>query len=332
MSPSGCAFVHRIKALFGRYGRKVLTAGLVLGTFAILGFLIVRDWGTLQQFQWHLRPSLLVLALCCHAISLVGTFIAWRLITNRLGSPVRVKTDFHIFFLSLAARKIPSAVGYTGTRLFLYGQEGISTSLVLNAIALEFGIAVLTGGWVFVAFRNRYLFMEDYTWAGHGVLVLTLALTGMFLVRPGSFIRGIRRNKQDDSARLLLLPKDNMLICALAYLAAWIVGGTSFYLTVWGLIPDPGIDWFNAIGVATLSTLVVLIGTVLPVGIGLKEIAAGILLSKWLPMSVGLSVAVVYRILQMVDEALWVGIAYFLLPKTSEQGSHTIDNSKEVLH
>lgn len=333
-------FAPGIRAFIGRYGKKVLAAGLVVGTFAVLGFMIARDWGTLQQFQWHFRPSFLVFALCSHAISLGGTFFAWRLITNCLGSSMGAKTDFHIFFLSLATRKMPSALWYTGTRVLLYSQEGVSISTVVIATAIEFGVAVLTGGWVFVAFRPHYIFLDNYAWVGHGVLIITLALTGLFFVQPSWVIRWVRHKKeQNDSPNLLLLTRftrSNLFICMLIYLAAWIVGGTSFYLTVRGLILDPGIDWINAIGVATLSTLAVLIGTALPVGVGLKEITAGVLLSKWLPMPVGLSVAIAYRILQMVDEAFWVSLAYFLLPKALKQGNLTIDNTKdntkEVLH
>ncbi len=47
-------------------------AGLVLGTFVMLGFLIARDWDMLRQFRWHLRPGLLILALGCHTVSLGG--------------------------------------------------------------------------------------------------------------------------------------------------------------------------------------------------------------------------------------------------------------------
>ena len=327
------ALVQNLRTLLGRYGRRVLTVGLVLGTFAILGFLIARDWDTLWQFRWHLRLPLLALALGCHAASLAGIFVVWRLIMNRLGSPVGARTDFHIYFLSVAARKIPSAIWYAGTRLFLYTQEGVGTPLILSALALEFGIAVLTGGWTFVAFRTRYVFMEDYAWVGQGVWALTLLLTALFLVRPRLFIGWIQRDGrgQGGHPHLLVPGRGSLLACSVVYMIAWIVGGTSFYLTIRALVPDPGIDWANAVGVATLSNLIVLVGTVLPLGIGLKELAAGVLLSIWLPMPVGLSIAVVYRILQMFDEALWVGVAYFLRPKTPEQGCFAPDNSNGVL-
>lgn len=328
-------FVRYLRTFFDRYGGRVLTAGLVLGTFVILGFLIVRDWGTLREFRWHIRPFLLVLALCCHAASLAGTFVTWKLIMNQLGSPIEVKTDFHIYFLSIAARKIPSAIWYAGTRLLLYVREGVNASLVLNAIALEFGIAILTGGWTFVAFRTHYLFMERYEWVGRGILVLTLLLTALLMARPRLFIQWVqhRRAGQGDTLLPANMPEWRcLLVCSAIYLVAWLVGGTSFYLTIHALIPNSGINWPNAIGVATVSTLVVLVSTVLPVGIGLKELAAGVLLSVWLPVPIGLAVAVVYRILQVFDETLWVGWAYLLRPKALEQGTFCVDNPKGVLH
>ena len=307
-------FVQKVRTLLNCYGRKVLTASLALSTFAVFGFLIARDWDTLQQFEWSLKPSLLILALCAHAVSLGGTFIAWKLIMRYLGSPVKIEMDFLFYFLSLAARKIPSAIWYTGARTFLYTQEGMSAYFVISAIAIEFIIAVLTGGWVFIVFQNRYLFMENYTWVGHGLVMLTLLLTIFFLIQPKSIIKWIQRRgaEQGRDSPTSFLSRRNLIICSVPYLVAWAIGGTSFYLTIWALIPSPGIDWFNAVGIATLSTLIVLIGTILPMGIGLKEIAAGVLLSPWLPVTVGLSVSVIYRFLQTFDEALWIGLAYSL--------------------
>jgi len=310
---------RNLRAFLGSHGRRILTGALVLVTFTILGFVIVRDWDTLRQFRWHLRPSLLALAWCCHAVSLAGTFVVWKLIMSDLGSPVEAGTDFHIYFLSLAARKIPSAIWYAGTRFFLYRQKGVSGSLVLTAVALEFGIAVLTGGWVFVAFRSSYLFMEHYEWVEYGVLALTLVLTGLYLVQPDLPVRWARRGKEGGNHPIVVLNRSRFLTCCVIYLVSWVVGGTSFYLTIEALIPNQGIDWVNAVGVATLSTLVVLAGTVLPTGIGLKELAAGVLLGAWLPVPVGLSVAVAYRILQLADEALWVGAAYFFRSEKPER-------------
>lgn len=325
-----CTFVRNSVNFLNHYGRRILTVGLVAGTFAILGFLIARDWDTLRKFQWHIRPLLLALALGCHAASLAGNFVVWKLIMNHLGSPVGIRTDFQIYFLSLAARKIPSAIWYTGTRLFLYVQEGVGVSRVLTAVALEFVVAVLSGGWAFVVLQTRSLFMGGYEWVGRGVLVLTLLLTALLVIRPRLFIRWVRHPRQSDSLPVNIPDWRCLLICFAIYMAAWFVGGTSFYLLIYALIPNPGINWPNAVGVATFSTLVVLLGTVLPVGVWLKEIAAGMLLSAWLPIPVGLAVAVAYRVLQTLDEALWIGGAYFLRP--SKQKRCTSDNPKGVLH
>ncbi len=94
------------------------------------------------------------------------------------------------------ARKIPSAIWYAGTRLFCIVREGVKASLVLNAIALEFVVAVLTGGWVFIAFQSHYVFLKNYAWVGWGILVLTLLLTVLFLVQPHLLIRRIQRGRE----------------------------------------------------------------------------------------------------------------------------------------
>lgn len=329
---------HKLRTLLSNQSRSVLTAALALITIATLALLIVRDWDIIWQFEWHFSPSLLALALCAHAVSLVGTFIAWKLIMRYLGSEVKASTDFQFYFLALAARKLPSVIWYAGARAFLYAQEKISAFLVLSAIAIEFVIGIVTGGWVFVAFHTRYIFLEDYAWIGKGLGILTLVITIFILIRPHWTVSWIQRRKAAHESNIIIRPTRRMLvICSLVYVAAWVVGGTSFYLTIWALVPSPEIDWFNAVGIATLSTLIVLLGAIVPLGIGLKELAAGVLLSKWLPLTVGLSVSVIYRLLQTLDEALWIALAYLLYISSQarakkERAASAPDNPNEVLH
>lgn len=331
-------FFYKLRKLLSNQIRGVLTAVLALITIATLAFLIARDWDILWQFEWRFNPSLLALALCAHAFSLGATFIAWKLIMRYLGSEVKTGTDFQFYFLALAARKLPTVIWYAGARAFLYAQEKVSVFLVLSAIAIEFVIGVVTGGWVFVAFRTRYIFLEDYAWVGNGLGILTLLITIFVLIRPYWTIGWIQRRKAAHESNLITRPIRRMLVvCSLVYVAAWVVGGTSFYLTIWALVPSPEIDWFNAVGIATLSTLIVLLGAIVPLGIGLKELAAGALLSKWLPLTVGLSISVIYRLLQTLDEALWIVLAYLLYISSQarakmEQAAPAPDNPNEVLH
>jgi len=328
---SALTLVQRVRSLFRRYAKTVLTSGLFVGTLTAMVLLIVQNWESLRGFQWHLMPGFLVLAFFCHAGSLFGTFVVWRSIMVQLGSPVDTGVDFRIFFISLGARKVPSAIWYAGTRLVLYAHEGVKPSLVLSALSLELVIAILTGVWTFVLFQPYYIFLGNYSGAiDRGVLVTVSLLSIPILVfpqLPAELIQRIRRRwHKDSSIFTFTLNHTSVLIWSLVYLLAWIIGGTSFYCTIRALIPDSGIDWINSLGVATLSTLIALLNAVLPAGVGLKEIAIGLMLQNWLPMPIGLLIGLAYRILQTLDEVLWVGTAYIL----SKLDAKRKNNPKEV--
>lgn len=317
----------------GRQGKRILAVGLLVGTSSLLLILIGQEWDTLRQFQWHLDPRDVLAALLCHAISLLGTYIVWQSIITRLGSTTSRRVNFYIFFVSNLARKIPSMIWYTGARSYLYNEEGTHPSITLNAVALEFSIASLTGAWASVLLYPGYGFIENHTVVGGGVLAVALLLTVILAIRPQLFVELSRRigKRWQQGANLKAPARTDIAIWSLVYTAAWIVGGTSFHFTARSLIPAAELGWLNSVSIATLVTLVVLLNTVLPAGIGLKEIATGVLLSHWFPVSIGLVIAIAYRILQMVDELLWALIAYLVRPTTNQRGNSAADNPKEVL-
>jgi uncharacterized membrane protein YbhN (UPF0104 family) len=301
-----------LRRCLSRHGRNIVSVGLLIITLCLLVFLVAQEWDALLSFQWQLKPIYLVLALFCHSVSLFGTFVVWRLITTRLGSSASKQADFHIFFISLLARKIPSMIWYTGARSYLYKEEDISPSITLNAVALEFGVAILSGGWAYVLFQPGYTFAWNQAPVVVGIVSVAFLLTALLLARPQLFVelsRWLGRRWQKD-IDLTVPNRSDIVVWSVIYLIAWIIGGLSLYFTIQALVPNGGPNWVNALGVANLATLVVLLNSVFPVGMGLKEFATGVLLTSWLPMPIGLVVAFAYRVLQICDELLWAGFAY----------------------
>ncbi|MBN1641301.1 MAG: flippase-like domain-containing protein [Anaerolineae bacterium] len=310
---------QRLRQYTNRWGRNVLAAALLLGSLAVLVVLVAREWDTLRTFEWQLNPLYLALAVLCHVLSYGGTWVVWRLTMVRLGSPASARADLYAYCVSMLARKIPSVIWYSGTRSYLYRQEQVTATLVINAIALEFCVTSLTGAWTYVAFQPLYAFPWARAWLEYVIWGVALAFSALLLIRPQAFVeltlRLGRRWQQD--LQIALPGRGDIALWSFVYLLVWTIGGTSFYWTVRALVPGVGLDWANGVGIATLVTLVVLFNSVVPIGLGVKELTTGLLLSHWLPMSVGLLVAVAYRILQTSDELLWAAAAYLLRPRSS---------------
>jgi hypothetical protein len=94
-----------------------------------------------------------------------------------------------------------------------------------------------------------------------------------------------------------------MLTWLLVYIFAWLFEGVAIFFAFSGLT---GIsqNFYFAVGIGILSTFVGIIAQLLPAGFGLKELSLSLLVSGWLPISVGLAVAVIYRLIVTLLEFL----------------------------
>jgi len=54
----------------------------------------------------------------------------------------------------------------------------------------------------------------------------------------------------------------------------------------------------------------------LPSGFGLKEITMGALLSVWMPVSAGVVISILYRLLQTIVETLWAFVGQSISEET----------------
>lgn len=95
------------------------------------------------------------------------------------------------------------------------------------------------------------------------------------------------------------------------YLSTWLLDGVSLYLTVSALVPTPP-PVLDVLGVSTVSALVSLATLALPAGLWLKELTMSALLSMWMPLSVGITIAICYRLMHTLLEMLWAFVGYWI--------------------
>lgn len=95
------------------------------------------------------------------------------------------------------------------------------------------------------------------------------------------------------------------------YLSTWLLDGVSLYLTVSALVPTPP-PLSDVLGVSTVSALVALATLALPAGLWLKELTMSALLSTWMPLSVGIAIAICYRLIHIFLEILWAFVGYWI--------------------
>ena len=84
------------------------------------------------------------------------------------------------------------------------------------------------------------------------------------------------------------------------------------YLLIGAIYPVSFAQLPSTIGAWSLSGMVSVVAAFLPVGLGLRELALGLLLSSFLPDGLGIVVAVITRLLFTLYEVLWALLAQAL--------------------
>jgi hypothetical protein len=298
------------KKAYARWGGLVLGIGLVAVVSIVLGRAVYREWDTLKTFRWQLNIGYLLLASVFHSLALAATFVAWHLMLRRLGRFGDIRTNAHIYYVSTLAKRVPTAVWYIGGRFTMYQRENVPRSAVLNAIALE---SLLIGG----AGVLIYLVLQPfYEYSSPDVAWIVVAVTGVaalvFLIQP-RFLLDLtnivlrRFNRNPIQAKL---SRADLLLWTGIYLAPTPLAGVSLYFLIQGITTGIEVDLVSLIGVATLSMLVGQASMLLPAGFGLKELTMAALLATWMPLSVGVVVAIGFRMLSTFDDLLWAAIAH----------------------
>ena len=288
---------------------KWLAVGMFLLVFTVMGIAVIREWDTLIAFPWQFDVRYLGLTVVFHSLALSVTFWVWHLMIARLGHFDNVKLNFRFYYVSTLAKRIPTAIWYVGGRLVLYQQVGVAASPVLNCIFLENVIIGIAGVFTFLAFLPLYSQFPKT-----GVIPFVIAgiagITGL-LVRPQLFVDATNWVLKRLGKRVLeqAPARKDILVWGGLYILPWILAGFSLYCVTRAFSGDIGLRIIDAVGVSTLAMLVALLSTILPSGLGLKELTSSVLLSYWMPLSSAVVISIAYRLIQTANEMLWAIVA-----------------------
>jgi hypothetical protein len=90
------------------------------------------------------------------------------------------------------------------------------------------------------------------------------------------------------------------------YACVWLVGGLVLFGLIETLYPLPLDRLPQVIGAWSLSGLVAVLAAVLPVGLGLRELALSLLLANIIPEGIAVVIAILARLLFTLYEVAWV--------------------------
>jgi hypothetical protein len=311
------------RGLLDKQGRRALahnrwwTVALALLVILVLGVSLSRDWDTLREFDWRPDWLRLVMQAGLHVLALSTMFLAWHYTIHRLAGKANWLQDFRIYAISILARRIPLPIWYVGSRVVLYQVEGVSARIVLAATTFEIGLIGISGVLCYVLLLPFYIYSQSWPWEILASLAALISIA--LLIRPSLFVDGINAILRLRKRPLLpaVITRKDLLAWSGFYLATWFLDGLGLYFTVTAFLPN-STPVASIVGVSTVSALIALATMILPSGFGLKELAMGAMLQIWMPLSAGVVISILYRLIQTFVEIILVFMGQSVLRKANK--------------
>lgn len=285
--------------------RRAITVALTLVAIASMAALLHANWDTLRAFEWHIRPIPLLLSFLAYSITVAFAILAWGGIMISLGTSVPWREHIRIYCVSNLARRLPGVLWHVVGRIALYDHEKAGPAAISVGSALELVLMTLSG-----------LALALMTWptvAAERVLPAWIVgglVLGLTLIHPRVLnvpLRWVRAS--EEAVPRSRLRYRQVLGWLFLYGGSWLAGGIVVYAVIAAIYPLSLTQLLPTIGAWSLSGMVSMIAAFLPVGLGLRELALGLLLSSFLPDGLGIVVAIILRLLLTLYEVVWVLLA-----------------------
>lgn len=291
---------------------RLLVGILILtSSFLFLSYAIYLGWDTLKVHTQDFNYWLLGLAILCYPLGFVPTIWNWHAIVSRVGGFDSIRKNARIYCLSCFPKHIPGVIWYVGSRIALYREQEIVAPVTLAATAIETIILVLSGISVYILTSGASSLTMHSNLRRSVIVAFVLALTAP-LWTP-LLCRGIRKVLAyvGGAVSIEFSSLDVLYLLGISALA-WAGGGCLLYITANAVTTVHLRELPTLVGIWGGAGAVSLMAGLLVQGMGLREVTLTVLLRGLMPFTMAAVVSVLFRLLLMVGEILWVLVIIWL--------------------
>lgn len=283
-----------------------------------LALLLRSQWAELRQFDWQLRPGLLLLSAGLLSASWLLEVWMWRFGLACLGGHLAFPAAVRVWFASILVRYIPGNIWQPLGMTVLARDRGVQPEATVTSIALYQAVNLLA----VLPFAGLLIGWLGALPAGivpplpvGSPLLTALALLPLllFLLRPGLLLKLL--NWALAKARRPRLTADlhagQMAVLLLAALADWLLWGLGFAALAAAVLSPgqvnlPG-QLLLLLGAYPVAYAVGYLSLLTPGGLAVREGALVLLLAPALGTAPATVAALAMRIWQALLELLWAG-------------------------
>lgn len=290
--------------------RRLLSYLLIAAAFAFLAREIVRNLDGLRDFEWHLRPGMLLLSLAALVAVLFLGVVYWGIVLRAFGVRVALIPLARTWFLANLSRYIPGVVWQFVSIAQLGVGAGMGAVLSITSLLVQMGFNLLAAGALGLLILPGSELAAAYPLIGELRWLAPLALVAVHPAVIRTMVRWMARLSRREAVDWegTWLQGVGLLLLASAI---WVVYGATFFLFLSAFVDLPLALLPAVVAVHAVSFLVGYLAFFAPAGLGFKDAALTVLLAGLLPSSVAASLAVAARLWSIAGEVL---PALMLLP------------------
>lgn len=267
---------------------------VVVAFLTFIGAALYKNWNDLQEYRWQIDLRYLILTVVAFPAAYLPTVWCWHHLMRRTSSFSNARANTHVFCISSLGRYVPGFVWYIAGRAYWYRDYDVPGSHVVISTIWE-NLVFLTSGFLI------YLFLGSQQ-----IIIGGLALILVILLYPRLFnhLLYLANEKLGTKPIGRVGPLD-VLALLVALGVAWAMGGILLWWVTNAIHPINASVIPRLIGSWGLAGAVSVIAAILVGGLGIRELTLGALLAQIIPPPVAIVVALVFRLVLTLAEALW---------------------------
>jgi uncharacterized membrane protein YbhN (UPF0104 family) len=290
---------------------RVAGVAIVLVIFGFLFRSLYLEWEQVVAYGWDLNWAALALAFTLMLSASALYAYLWKVILDRLGTPLSYRKSYRIFFISQLGRYIPGKVWSILGLVYLSQKEGVSKIISGASVTLQLLLQIVSGVIVFALALPFWKGLESSV----GLLALIVCVpVGLVLLHPALVTRGVNLAlRLTDQPETELSWSYSYLLGQLAlWVGFWLWNGVAYHFLIRSLDSSPLPNAVVLAGVFSIAWVAGFLSLVTPSGLGIMEGALTFLLSFYFPVHVATIIALWTRVARTASDLVCAAIAWRL--------------------
>lgn len=292
--------------------KKILSYILVVLIFGFLFWNIVQNWSVVSSISWNFDNIGLIWFLFFITFIYISNIFSWHVITRLLGLKLSLVSNTKIWMISNFSRFIPGGIWQYPSRVVLLSRKKVSKRLAVTAVLIEglmtlsFGAGTVIFTLAFWELPVKYQALQGILWVFLFLPLLIFLFTNKKIFDKTILIYSKLTKREKVSFESIKIERKQLPLLFLSFFARFFfIGGALFFLI--RLASPISYTLFPMIvGIYAFSWLLGYISFFAPAGLGVTEITLAALLSFYIPFSLGAVLAVVFRVVILIAEAIFL--------------------------